>query len=103
MGTGVLVTIADTPEIANVSDAKESEQACRIVAPGSSTLPTVNFVPPPVHERLGGSSIARLPGTENLHCRRYATGPQVAVFGVKSHSTRIPINRPFSGDLIKDE
>ena len=35
MGTGILATIGDTPEIANLSDAKESEQACRIIAPDS--------------------------------------------------------------------
>jgi hypothetical protein len=45
MGTGILATIGDTPKIANVSDAKESEQACRMIAPDSWTLPTLSFVP----------------------------------------------------------
>ena len=75
MGTGMLATIGDTPKIANVSDAKESEQARRIIAPDSWTLPTPNFFPSPVHQRVGSGRIARLPGTENLHCRRYAAGP----------------------------
>jgi hypothetical protein len=104
MGTGMLATTGDTPKIANVSDAEESEQACRMIAPDSWTFahPKVSS-PSSVHERVDSSRIARLPATENLHCRRYAAGPQVAVLGARSHSTRIPINRPFSGDLIKDE
>jgi len=41
MGTGILATVGDTPKIANVSEAKESEQARRTTAPDSRALPSV--------------------------------------------------------------
>jgi hypothetical protein len=75
MGTGMLATIGDTPKTPKLSEAKESEQACRTIPPESWALPTLNFIPPWSNERVDGGTIARLPGTENLHCRRYAMGP----------------------------
>ena len=75
MGTGMLATIGDTPKIANLSDPKESEQAHVGQARPTRVHGHLNCVSPSAHERVGGGRIARLPGTENLHCRRYAAGP----------------------------
>ena len=51
MGTGMLATIGDTPKIANVSDAKESEQACRIMSPTRWIFAHCNLVRLSVHAR----------------------------------------------------
>jgi hypothetical protein len=88
MGTGILATVDDTPKIANVSErigASTSHDRARLEG-----IAQRNFVPPCAYERAGGGGIARLPGTENLHCRRYATGPRVAVLSVKKSFDAVP-------------
>ena len=51
MGTGILATIGDTPKIANVSDAKESEQARRIMPPTRWIFAHCNLVRLSAHVR----------------------------------------------------